>query len=78
MPRRMLRMVQHAMLTCVLCYYLFHSDVDILNMEDSISTRFKRLKARKSPKFVLFCGIKFYITPIQRRTIKLSMWFVRC
>ena len=53
MPRRMLRMVQHAMLTCVLCYYLFHSDVNIVKMERSIYIRFKRLKARKSPNFVL-------------------------
>ena len=36
---------------CVFCYHLFHSDIDILNTEDSISKRFKGLKARKTTKF---------------------------
>ena len=50
---------------CVLCYNLFHSYVDILNIKDSISTRFKMLKSRKSPISLLVCGIKFYVTPTQ-------------
>ena len=33
---------------CVLCHRLFHSDVDIVNMEESISTRFKKLKGQKN------------------------------
>ena len=50
---------------CVLCYHLFHSDVDIAKIEDSIKKRYKSFKARKIPNFVFLCGIKFYVTPTQ-------------
>ena len=43
---------------CVLCYRLFHSNFDIVNMEDSISTRFKRLKPRKSTNFFTLAWYK--------------------
>ena len=56
---------------CVLCYRLFCSGFDIVNMEDSTSTRFKRLKARKLPNCVLLCGIKLYVTNAQ---IFWSLW----
>ena len=39
---------------CVLCNHLFYSGVEIVNMEDSISTIFKRLKSRKVAKFSTF------------------------
>ena len=39
----------------VICYRLFHSDVDIVNIEDSIYTRYiKDLKFRKTTKFCTF------------------------
>ena len=34
-------------------------------MEDSIKKDIKVLKARNLQSFVLLCGIKFYVTPIQ-------------
>ena len=43
---------------CVLCYFLFHSDVDTLKMKDSISKIFKGLKAIKITKFCTFVGYK--------------------
>ena len=50
---------------CVLCSCLFHSDVDIAKMEDSIKKGIKVKKARKLPNVVLLCGIKFYVMPTQ-------------
>ena len=50
---------------CVLCYCLFHSDVDMTKIEEYIKKNINVLKARKSPNFVLLCGIKFYVTPTQ-------------
>ena len=44
---------------CVLCYHLFYSDDDIVNMEDSISTRFKVKKIQKITKFCTFVWYKF-------------------
>ena len=45
--------------SCVLCYGLFHSDFDIVNMEDSISTIFKRLKTQKNCQILYFVWNKF-------------------
>ena len=39
---------------CVLGYPLFHSDDNIVNMEEYISTKYKGLKARKIAKFCTF------------------------
>ena len=50
---------------CMLCYRFFNSDVNIVNMENYISTRFKGLKSRKQPNFVPFCGLKLYVTPTE-------------
>ena len=42
---------------CVLYYCLFHSDADIVKTEDSISTRFKRLKSQKKHQMLYFCVV---------------------
>ena len=45
---------------CVLGYPLFHSDDNIVNMEEYISTRYKGLKAIKIAKF---CTLVWYKIP---------------
>ena len=42
---------------CVLSYCLFHSNFYILKMEDSVSTRFKRLKIQKNHRILYFCVV---------------------
>ena len=48
---------------CVFCYHLFSFYLDITKTEDYIYTINKGLNAIKLPTFVLFCGIKFYVSP---------------
>ena len=46
---------------CVLYHGLFHSNIDIVNMKDSISARFKRFKDIKATKFCTFVWYKILL-----------------
>ena len=49
----------------VMCYCSFHSDVRIVNMEDSIYTIYKRFKSQNITNLLIFCCIYLYATPTQ-------------
>ena len=56
-PRIMLCIVQHVMLTCVCCVIVYLIlMLTFVNMEDSISTIIERLKASKTD-FLYFCVV---------------------
>ena len=69
--RSMLCMVQHVILTCVGCVIFFNYDVDIVNMEEYISTIYKRFKMQKNCQFLNFCVV--YILHITYTTILVTM-----
>ena len=48
---------------CVFLIVNFIMVLIFVNMEDSISTIYKVLKAKKLPNVILLCDIKFYVSP---------------